>query len=178
MLELSPFVHRALVFAAKAHTDVCQVRKYTGEPYIVHPIEVMMITSTAAEYDEDMLAAALLHDVVEDTPVELWQINAQFGDRVSELVHELTEPDWPGNRKARKAAERGRLAQISPAAQTVKLADLISNSGTIVTLDPDFARVYLREKAAILQVMTKGDAVLYERARSIIPTQYWEEANG
>jgi len=177
MIELSGRVHDAVAFAAKAHSLARQVRKYTGEPYIVHPIDVMMTVTEAVEYDQFMLTAAVLHDVVEDTEVTLQEVEAHFGPTVAKLVDELTEPDWPGNRKARKAAERGRLAQISPAAQTVKLADLISNSKTIVSLDPDFAKVYLREKAAILQVMRQGDQGLWDRAWAIIPDRYKETAD-
>lgn len=173
--HMTGMVHDAVAFAARAHSAVRQVRKYTGEPYIVHPIDVMMTVAEAVQYDEHMLAAAVLHDVVEDTPVQLWEVEANFGVRVSTLVHELTEPELEGNRATRKELERQRLAAISPAAQTIKLADLISNSKTIVSLDPDFAKVYLREKAAILRAMTKGDQGLWVRAWAIIPDRYKEQ---
>lgn len=174
IIHMTGMVHDAVAFAARAHAFVRQVRKYTGEPYIVHPIDVMMKVTEAVQYDEHMLAAAVLHDVVEDTKVKLWEVEANFGVHVSTLVHELTEPEWEGNRAARKLLERERLATISPAAQTVKLADLISNSNSIVALDHDFAKVYLREKAAILQVMKQGDQGLWQRAWEIIPDRYKE----
>ncbi len=156
-------VDDALIFATLAHTGAKQRRKYTDEPYIVHPIEVMMIVRSVPHTPE-MLAAALLHDTVEDTDVTIEDIEATYGETVAALVNDLTEPDWPGNRAERKEAEAQRLATISPEAQTIKLADLISNTSTIVQHDPDFARVYLREKRRILGLMSAGDAKLYERA--------------
>ena len=81
------------------------------------------------EHDEAMLAAALLHDVVEDTPVTIEEIQEIFGADVASLVDDLTDVSKPedGNRKFRKALDREHSAQSSARAQTVKLADLISN---------------------------------------------------
>lgn len=150
---------KAIVLAADAHTG--QRRKYDGLPYIVHPIEVMRITASASFVTEDMLCAAVLHDVVEDTWIDGWHVAQRISPSVAELVMELTDKyvkdDYPHmNRRDRKAAERTRLAGISPEAQTIKLADLISNTASIVGHDPNFAVVYLREKQALLDVMTKG----------------------
>ena len=138
--NLLDLTRAARAFAAKAHEG--QVRKYTGEPYIVHPVEVMEIVSTVTD-DEEMLVAALLHDVVEDTAVTVEDLRAQFGDRVATLVDELTDKSRPedGNRKARKAIDRAALAEASAAAQTIKLADMISNTRSIVEHDPKFAEV-------------------------------------
>ncbi|HEX7857528.1 MAG TPA: HD domain-containing protein [Sphingobium sp.] len=165
---MSDLVERAMVFAANAHGGIGQVRKYTGEPYINHPIEVMELVKTAAHFSDDMLAAALLHDTVEDTPVTQEDIERVFGPSVASLVHELTDQCHVGNRATRKSAEAARPATISPEAQTVKLADLISNSRSILEHDPGFARVYIQEKARVLEVMTAGDASLYRQARMMI----------
>ena len=81
-------VERALSFATLAHGD--QRRKYTGELYIVHPIEVMEIVKTVP-HDEAMLAAALLHDVVEDTKFSLNDIKKNFGNEISHLVDGVTK---------------------------------------------------------------------------------------
>ena len=134
---MTNLVDRALKFATIAHAD--QKRKYTGKPYIVHPIEVMQIVSTV-EHDEAMLAAALLHDVVEDTDIDLDTIRDVFGDDVASLVDDLTDVSKPedGNRKVRKALDREHSAQASARAQTIKLADLISNSSDILENDPKF----------------------------------------
>lgn len=165
-------VNKALIFATTAHAEAGQVRKYTGEPYIVHPIEVMMLVKTAAASTDEMLAAALLHDTVEDTEATHAIVEQRFGSKIAALVHDLTEPAYVGNRAQRKAIECERLAMISPDAQTIKLADLISNSRTIVDRDPRFAKVYLPEKVSILKVLTKGDRALQSMAWDLIPAEY------
>jgi len=156
-------IQRALAFATLAHHD--QKRKYTGQPYIVHPIEVAEIVRSV-EHDDEMLAAALLHDVVEDTDVTIEVIRSEFGDNVAELVDDLTDVSQPrdGNRKFRKAMDRDHLSQASSRAQTIKLADLISNTADIAVNDPSFAKVYFAEKELLLGVLVKGDPVLHLRA--------------
>lgn len=154
-------IDSAIAFAALAHAG--QKRKYTFEPYIVHPIEVMRLVMTV-DHCEEMLVAAILHDVIEDTPVGQREIERRFGPAVLELVLDLTKVPVEGNRATRMAAERDRLALASWAAQTIKVADLISNTSTITKYDPGFARVYLPEKAALLEVLTKADPSLLERA--------------
>lgn len=160
-------VDRALAFATVAHGD--QKRKYSGEPYIVHPVEVMKIVSSV-DHDDAMLAAALLHDVVEDTDVTIEEIEESFGADVADLVSDLTDVSKPedGNRKFRKAMDRDHSAQSSARAQTVKLADLISNSRDILENDPSFAKVYLREKALLLEVLTLGDRTLHAKAATFV----------
>jgi (p)ppGpp synthase/HD superfamily hydrolase len=160
-------VQRALDFATLAHGD--QRRKYTGQPYIVHPIEVAEIVRSV-EHDDEMLAAALLHDVVEDTDTTIEEIAIKFGEDIANLVSDLTDVSKPadGNRKFRKAMEREHTAQASARAQTIKLADLISNSDDIMANDPNFAKVYLAEKALLLKVLVKGDPVLLKKAANYV----------
>ena len=160
-------VKRALAFATLAHGD--QKRKYTGVPYIVHPIEVMEIVKTVP-HDDEMLAAALLHDVVEDTDVTIEEILAAFGDDVASLVADLTDVSKPedGNRKLRKGLDRDHSAESSARAQTVKLADLISNSADILENDPSFAKVFLAEKELLLEVLVKGNVDLHARAATYV----------
>jgi (p)ppGpp synthase/HD superfamily hydrolase len=165
----SELVLAALKFAEKAHEG--QVRKYTGLPYIVHPIEVASIVATVP-HTQEQLAAALLHDVVEDTAVTLEEVGQLFGEKVATLVDELTDfskkNEVVGNRAYRKGLDRDYLGTISAEAQTVKYADLISNGVDIVSHDKHFAKVYLREKDAILEVMNKGDATLFAIAQKIV----------
>jgi guanosine-3',5'-bis(diphosphate) 3'-pyrophosphohydrolase len=162
-------VEKARVFATAAHGAVAQLRKYTGEPYIVHPAEVVSIVASV-DHTPEMLAAAWLHDTVEDTGVTIETIRAEFGTEVADLVGWLTDVSRPdhGNRAARKAVDRAHSAAAPAAAQTVKLADLISNTKSIMEHDQDFARVYLKEKAMLLEVMTKGDPSLIARAKAQI----------
>lgn len=166
-IDMSVIVEKALDFATKAHGN--QKRKYTGEPYINHPIEVMKIVSQVP-HDENMLAAALLHDVVEDTDATIQDISDEFGHDIASLVDDLTDVSKPedGNRKYRKMLDRNHSAQASPRAQTIKLADLISNSSDILQHDPNFAKVYLAEKNLLLGVLTKGDPSLAARAAAYI----------
>lgn len=162
-------VEKARVFATAAHAAVKQTRKYTGDPYIVHPAEVVSIVSSVP-HTEEMLAAAWLHDVVEDTEVTIITIHTEFGPKVAELVEWLTDVSKPsdGNRKVRKAIDRQHTAMAPAEAQTIKLADLISNTKSIIEHDPKFAVTYLEEKRLLLEVLTKGDATLLERAKEII----------
>lgn len=165
-------IHNALVFATDAHAG--QVRKYTGVPYVFHTMEVANIIAEDGGLgvtDPEILAAAILHDVVEDTFVEINEVRQVFGTDVATLVDEMTEVVVPGNRRIRKAAEVERLAGISDRGQTIKLADLISNTRTIAKHDPGFAQVYLREKRAILDAMTGGLPVLRDMAEA-----QWEAA--
>ena len=153
-----------LKFATKAHGS--QKRKYTGEPYIVHPIAVSEIVKTVPHTDE-MVAAALLHDVVEDTPVTIKEIETKFGTKVAELVGWLTDTSRPedGNRKTRKSIDRLHSAEAPAETQTIKLADLIHNTESIERYDPSFYKVYRQEKIALLEVLTKGDITLRKIAQ-------------
>lgn len=147
---------RALVVAAAAHEG--QVRKYTGEAYITHP---MAVAETLLEYgieDPEMHAAALLHDVVEDTEMTIEDVRAEFGVRVSILVNGLTKLELPGvNRAKRKEIEALRLAKVGVGVQTIKYADLLHNMKSIVVHDPKFAKVFLREARVLCDVMEDGD---------------------
>lgn len=160
---------RAQDFATYHHAMSRQVRKYTGEPYIVHPAAVVEIVR-GTPYTEDMVAAAWMHDTVEDTRATLAEITEAFGPRVASLVEMLTDVSRPedGNRAARKAIDRIHLSHASPDAKTIKLADLIDNTRSIVAHDPAFARIYLAEKAALLEVLREGDSRLYLYALNLL----------
>ena len=163
-------VHKAQVFAIAAHSAVGQKRKYTGEPYYVHPAEVARIVAEVPGSTAEMVAAAWLHDTVEDTGVTTTDIHMNFGPEVAALVGWLTDVSKPedGNRAHRKAMDREHSAAAPAEAQTVKLADLISNSRSIIAHDPAFARTYLEEKRLMLAVMTKGDAGLHAEASRFV----------
>ena len=162
-------VERAKVFATAAHAAVGQVRKYTFEPYIVHPTEVASIVASVPHTDE-MMAAAYLHDVVEDTGVSLALIDIEFGKEIGALVESLTDISTPeiGNRAFRKSVDLVHTAKASPAAKTIKLADIISNCTSIMEHDADFAKVYLQEKRKSLEVLTEGDPELFNRAKELL----------
>ncbi len=159
--------NRALIFAKRAHESVNQRRRYTDEPYIVHPIAVAEIVKSVPHTPE-MVAAALLHDTAEDTRVTITEIAEEFGPVVGNLVMWLTDVSRPkdGTREERKALDREHIADAPPAAKTIKLADLIDNTKTIKAHDPDFWKVYRREKLLLLDVLVEGDSTLWARARA------------
>ncbi|HFD78808.1 MAG TPA: bifunctional (p)ppGpp synthetase/guanosine-3',5'-bis(diphosphate) 3'-pyrophosphohydrolase [Gammaproteobacteria bacterium] len=162
---MSDLVERAREYATSAHRRIDQRRKYSNQPYDVHLDAVARLVASVSD-DEEMIAAAWLHDTVEDTPATLEDIEAQFGVAVAELVEELTDVSKPsdGNRAARKAMDREHTAQASARAKTIKLADLIDNCRDITHHDPRFARVFLVEMGALLDVLGEGDRKLFQEA--------------
>lgn len=158
----TPAIDEAVMFAARAHHG--QRRRYTNLPYLGHCLEVMELVMSVP-HTEAMLIAAVLHDTVEDTDVTETDISDAFGTEVAEMVMLLSDLEQ-GNRATRKRLARERLAAAPAAVQTVKLADLISNTRTIVKYDKDFAVAYLREKRELLHVLLKGEPELFERAVS------------
>lgn len=156
----------AHAFAARAHEG--QLRKYTGEPYIVHPIEVAEIVIMTPGVTESMIMAAFLHDTVEDTGTTVTEIDLAFGPVVAKYVFELTDYFTPENfpmynRAERKEREALRLMYISPEAKTVKLADGLSNTKSIGEHDPKFLKTYGPEKRAALESLRGGDIGLWNR---------------
>ena len=128
---------RAICFAVQAHHNT--ERRGKGFPYIVHPMEAVEIVATITA-DQELLAAAALHDTIEDTDVTVEQIREAFGDRVAELVHaesdqingelfngENEEETW----HERKQAAIDRLAKASHDAKIVALGDKLSNMRAI-----------------------------------------------
>lgn len=152
-------------YATQAHAAAGQRRKYTDEPYIVHPAAVAELVRSVTD-DEEMIAAAWLHDTVEDTSSTLLDIENHFGARVASLVDMLTDSAQPAakNRAARKLAHFRHTAEASPDAQTIKLADIIDNTRAIVQYDPHFARIYLIEKKVQIQLLQAGDRQLWQQA--------------
>lgn len=157
----------ALQFAAEAHGN--QQRKYTDELYIEHPKRVAE-TVKSVRHSPEMICAAYLHDVVEDTPVTLEDIKKKFGGTVAGLVEELTDEyvkeKYPHlNRRRRKDKEVERQAKMSPEAKTIKLADVIDNTLDIVRNDKGFARKYVPEMEALTEALQGGNEELLARAR-------------
>ena len=124
---------RAIIFAVKAHAGT--ERRGKGFPYIVHPMEAVEIVATMTN-DQEMLAAAVLHDTVEDTDVTIEQIRSEFGDRVASFVAAESDephqsPDSEENWHARKQAAIDRLSKASHDAKIVALGDKLSNMRAI-----------------------------------------------
>ncbi|HEE1622153.1 TPA: HD domain-containing protein [Klebsiella pneumoniae] len=148
-------VEKAQMFAAGAHAGVGQKRKYTGEDYINHPVAVAEIVRNSGGTDE-MVAAALLHDTIEDTQVTFGHIFSLFGDRVAEMVDALSNKAKPedGNRETRFFINvRALRERLDMQSRVIKLADLIHNTQSITRYDQKFAAQYLAEKAFMLRVL-------------------------
>lgn len=156
--------YEAMIFARHVHRD--QKRKYTGNPYADHLAEVAGIMATI-EATDMMIAVAWLHDCVEDCGVTLEEIEERFGFVVAIGVSGLSDIEQ-GNRAERKQLSRDRLESCSGWIQSIKCADLISNTSSIVMHDPKFAVTYLEEKRLLLDVMTKADPRLLALARESI----------
>ena len=170
-------VASAKAFAVNRHTVIGHRRKYTELPYSGHLQNVANLVATVTD-DPETLAAAWLHDVVEDTPATLEDVEATFGATVARLVDALTDISKPGdgNRAVRKAMDREHLSSADGRAKTVKLADLIDNCQDIASHDPRFGQIYLREMAALLEVLREGDRRLYDRATRL--HEEWAERLG
>ncbi len=162
---MSKLVKQAREFATVAHQRINHRRKYTKQPYEVHLKSVAHIVASVTD-DEEMIAAAWLHDTVEDTAATHYDIEQQFGKEVHDLVYALTDisKQGDGNRATRKGIDRAHLARASVRAKSVKLADLIDNLRDICKHDAKFAKVYLQEMTALLEVLGEGDEVLLRRA--------------
>lgn len=164
MNEVANLVIRATAYAIQMHGN--QTRKYTNEPYVLHTLEVARLIAPRPGVDTAMICAAILHDTVEDTAASPIDIRANFGERIGMLVHWLTDISTPsdGNRAARKTIDREHIANAPADAKTIKLADMISNTSTIVRYDRGFARTYIPEKRLLLDVLTEGDRELWNIA--------------
>jgi guanosine-3',5'-bis(diphosphate) 3'-pyrophosphohydrolase len=148
-----------------------QFRKYDHRPYIVHPEAVFKIVASVTN-DQATLAAAWLHDVVEDTNVTIAMIEAGFGKEIASIVSDVTNitKKSDGDRLYRKELEKEHLAKASSKAKTVKLADILDNVPSIIINDPKFAITYVAEKKAVLEVLIGGDEQLYAEAKRILNT--------
>ena len=148
---------RAIIFAVKAHHN--SERRGKGFPYIVHPMEAVEIVATITP-DQELLAAAALHDTVEDTDVTLDDIRHEFGERIASLVEaesdQLTEglPEedtW----HERKQAAIDRLHRASRDAKIVAMGDKLSNMRAIY-------RDYMTQGDALWQIFHVTDKASHE----------------
>jgi len=173
-MEKSKLINDALMVAVKAHGE--QRRKYTGEPYVLHPVGVSKIVETVSHTPE-MIAAALLHDVVEDTDVTFRELKEQFGPVVAELVHYCTNvsEQGDGNRAFRKKMDADHFALGPAASQTIKVADLIHNAESIIMHDQKFFhKAFKHEKKYLLEVLTLADPQLLAQASQILEENWVE----
>ena len=148
---------RAIIFAVKAHHNT--ERRGKGFPYIVHPMEAVEIVATITS-DQELLAAAVLHDTIEDTNVTVEELRAEFGDRIANLVHAESDQFTEGvsaedSWHDRKQAAIDRLASAPHDAKIVALGDKLSNMRAI-------ARDYAIKGDALWQIFHVTDKTQHE----------------
>lgn len=157
---MTPRLQLAIDFMKAAHRSIGQKRRDGVRDYEVHPLEVMERVSKATQ-DEDVLIAALYHDIIEDvypSRPEIYDATKESaGPRawgfILELTDTYTKEAFPMlNRRARKQKERERYATFSPEARLVKLADIAANLSDDGGDDADagFMRMFIREKELCL----------------------------
>ncbi len=139
-------VYRAYVFSAEAHEGQ---QRMTGEPYIYHPLAVARILANI-QMDHKCLMAAILHDVIEDTPVGKAQIAEAFGDEIAQLVDgvsKLTQIDFRSRAEAQAASFRKMLLAMTRDIRVIliKLADRLHNMRTLGIMRPPKRRRIARE---------------------------------
>jgi len=124
-----PLVRAALEKARTAHEG--QVRNGSGGmPYVEHPMRVASLLDEH-DYRQEVLAAALLHDVVEDSETTLEELRAEFGDEVAGLVGALTDDESIDSYRERKAEHRERVAAADGEAMAIYGADKLTNTSTL-----------------------------------------------
>lgn len=150
-------VDRAILFAVKAHSGT--ERRGKGFPYVIHPMEAMAIVATITP-DPELLAAAALHDTVEDTDITLDVLRAEFGERVAKLVADESDVFTEGKSEEetwhqRKKAAIERLARAPHDAKIVALGDKLSNMRAI-------ARDYAAQGDALWNIFHTKDPKEHE----------------
>ena len=187
----SSLLDRAILFAVRAHADT--ERKGKGFPYIVHPLEAMAIVATMTN-DQELLAAAVFHDTIEDTDTTMEQLCAEFGPRVAKLVETETDQHFSADKALtwhqRKQESLNRLASASRDAMIVALGDKLSNMRGIaqdyaVLGDELWQRFNVKTKAdhawrfrQLAEVLKPlGETFAYQEFRKLV-IQVFGEENG
>jgi len=161
----------ALRFAADRHRDGRR-KGPIAAPYINHPIAVAeQLAAAGFGEDTDLLIAALLHDVVEDTPTSADELRRRFGDRVAEIVLEVSDDkslDW----RERKRLVVQHAGQMSRQAQLIKLSDLSANISDLIHHPPNWATDrrsgYLMWAEAVVNALSAPDPMLERRFRDLL----------
>ena len=164
---MNDFIKRASTFAIIAHEACGQVRKFTGEPYWWHLDRVASRVQSLG-CDAETVAAAWLHDTLEDTFIKPFLISSHFTTHTRIMVEQLTN-DKSLQRKERKADECERFKFAYPETQTVKLADILDNGYCFLRSGAHEAtKTFMLEKQELLKSLDLGHPKLYEEAKQMI----------
>ena len=126
-----PVTRAAIAYARECHA--AQTREVDAAPFILHPLEVAMLLHGRG-YDDEVVAAGVLHDVVEKTTATVDDLTARFGSRVASLVAAVSEPRGIDAYGARKAALRDQVAHASAEAQAIYAADKLAKARELCAL--------------------------------------------
>jgi guanosine-3',5'-bis(diphosphate) 3'-pyrophosphohydrolase len=162
-------VKDAIHLATTAHIN--QTRKYSGLPYILHPLEVACVLSKYTNNYKE-IAAAILHDVIEDCD-EIYSVSIKKLDvEVHQLVLELTNENHPTNfnRAKRKELDREHIKKASFQAKRIKLIDRTCNLKDMHRVDDDFRIVYANESLLLLECLRNVNDELEKELEDIIIT--------
>jgi guanosine-3',5'-bis(diphosphate) 3'-pyrophosphohydrolase len=169
LADADPMVREAYHLASKAHEG--QRRRDNGRPYIEHPLAVAELLNDAG-YDGEVIAAALLHDVVENTEMALDDVAKAFGDRVAGLVDALTEDDAIEAFASRKRALRAEAERAGDDALAIYAADKLSNARALRRLYASEGERSAARFDAPLDVrvsLWQGDLEMLRRAAPEVP---------
>ena len=169
------FLFSAFTMASDAHEAVNHYRKYSNLPYIVHPVEVAETLHRWMAKDKyithELLAAALLHDTLEDTNLTYDDIKRELGSEVADYVWWVTNPSKPsdGNRRERKRIDNEHLFNAPRAPQTLKSSDIFCNVKSYAVNDLEYAiTVYIPEKLEQLSYLTKVNKRIRHEVRNYL----------
>ncbi len=149
-LVMNNDVISALNIAKICHTG--QTRQ-NGDPYYVHPFVVTRILEHYCVTTLEMLQAAALHDVIEDTSMTLGQVRKVFGVHVCGLVAQLTDIPQEGMRRCRKKVDAARIAYACHMVHEIKCADIIHNVYGAMDFGSEFSQTFLKEKAFTIKLI-------------------------
>jgi hypothetical protein len=168
---MGDLVQSAKLFANENHDRIFAGRNPAQRNLPEHRKAVVQIVASVTR-DEETIAAAWLHDIVEDTPVTICDLERKFGEGVARIVAELTIPAHIGYRSGltRVALAKKHFAHASAAAKTVKLADLINGCGLLQKNDPGSLAAYAAEAQELCDVLEGGDPHLLKRLRRNLET--------
>lgn len=169
-IETYPLVHDAALYAHAAHGAVGQRRKFVGTPYIEHPQAVAERVAQVPGISPEAVAAAWLHDVIEDTEVTPTMLGEHFPEYVVTLVLALTAPAKEADQSSRvhRLAVIEQLAHAPAEAQTIKCADILDNCSSLVARQGVKARPYLENKRDQLLVLTGACPELQSEALKVV----------
>ncbi|MFT4980087.1 MAG: (p)ppGpp synthase/HD superfamily hydrolase [Myxococcota bacterium] len=147
-------ISRARALAAAVHAG----QRYGTSPYTVHLAAAVAVLERFGFTDPELLAAAWLHDALEDTALSRETLAAQLGDRVASLVDAVT--DGPGTSRAERKARPYSLIPLTPDAILIKLADRIANVESAQTSKPRLLAMYRLEQLTFRSKLSQPGVAL------------------